>query len=103
MGCLRSVLKARMVAVDRFDIEKVNWNKVAARFDNIIRTGRYFTPEEQARYDEMQTREWRFRQKLIAYNDIKHDHPDDIVLFQVGDFFEMYEYGCHQPSERIGV
>ena len=69
---------------------ELNWNKVAARFDNIIRTGRYFTPEEQARYDEMQTREWQFRQKLNAYNDIKHDHPDDIVLFQVGDFFEMY-------------
>ena len=24
------------------------------------------------------------------YNDTKHDHPDDIVLFQMGDFFEIY-------------
>ena len=71
------------------DVE-MNWNKVSARFDNIIRTGRYFTPEEKARYDEMQTRQWQFRQNFNAYNDIKHDHPDDIVLFQVGDFFEMY-------------
>ena len=71
------------------DVE-LNWNKVLARFENIIRNGRYFTPEEQAKYDEMQTREGQFRKLMDAYNDIKHDHPDDIVLFQVGDFFEMY-------------
>ncbi|MBQ5331775.1 MAG: hypothetical protein J6K92_00740, partial [Oscillospiraceae bacterium] len=36
--------------------------------------GRYFTPEEQAKYDEMQTREGQFRQSFNAYNDLKHDH-----------------------------
>ena len=25
-----------------------------------------------------------------SYNAIKEAHPDDIVLYQVGDFFEMY-------------
>ena len=74
---------------DCADVE-LNWNKVATRFENIIRNGRYFTPEEKAMYEEMQTREWQFRKHMDAYNDIKHDHPDDIVLFQVGDFFEMY-------------
>ena len=74
---------------DCVDVE-LNWNKVAARFDDIIRNGRYFTPEEQVKYDEMQTREGQFRKKVDIYNEIKHDHPNDIVLFQVGDFFEMY-------------
>ena len=37
------------------DVE-LNWNKVLTRFENLIRTGRYFTPEEKARYDEMQVR-----------------------------------------------
>ena len=74
---------------DCVDVE-LNWNKVAARFDDIIRNGRYFTPEEQVKYDEMQTREGQFRKKMDIYNEIKHDHPNDIVLFQVGDFFEMY-------------
>ena len=82
---------------------ELNWNKVAARFDNIIRTGRYFTPEEQARYDEMQTREWQFRQNLNAYNDIKHDHPDDIVLFQVGDFFEMYGEDAKVAARELNI
>ena len=71
------------------DVE-LNWNKVAERFDSIIRNDRYFTPEEKARYEEIQTREWQLRKHMDAYNDIKHDHPDDVVLFQVGDFFEMY-------------
>ncbi len=71
------------------DVE-LNWNKVLTRFENLIRTGRYFTPEEKARYDEMQTREGQFRKTMDTYNEVKHEHPDDIVLFQVGDFFEMY-------------
>ena len=79
----------RLQKPDCADVE-LNWNKTLARFENIIRNGRYFTPEEQAKYDEMQTREGQFRKLMDAYNDIKYDHPDDIVLFQVGDFFEMY-------------
>ena len=71
------------------DVE-LNWNKVVERFDSIIRNDRYFTPEEKARYEEIQTREWQLRRHMDAYNNIKHDHPDDVVLFQVGDFFEMY-------------
>ena len=69
---------------------ELNWNKVLARYEDIIRNGRYFTPEEKVKYDEMQTAAWKFGQVYNRYNDIKHDHPDDIVLFQVGDFFEMY-------------
>lgn len=45
------------------DVE-LNWNKVLSRFENIIRNGRYFTPEEKARYEEMQTREWQFRKHM---------------------------------------
>ena len=84
------------------DVE-LNWHKVLARFENIIRNGRYFTPEEQAKYDEMQTREWQFRKHMDAYNDIKHDHPDDIVLFQVGDFFEMYGEDAKTASELLDL
>ncbi len=84
------------------DVE-LNWNKVLARFENIIRNGRYFTPEEQAKYDELQTREGQFRKHMDAYNDIKHDHPDDIVLFQVGDFFEMYGEDAKTASELLDL
>ncbi len=79
----------RLQKPDCADVE-LNWNKVLTRFENLIRNGRYFTPEQKAKYEEMQTREGQFRKLMDAYNDIKHEHPDDIVLFQVGDFFETY-------------
>ena len=84
------------------DVE-LNWHKTLARFENIIRNGRYFTPEEQAKYEEMQTREWQFRKHMDAHNDIKHDHPDDVVLFQVGDFFEMYGEDAKTASELLDL
>ena len=79
----------RLQKPDCADVE-LNWNKVLTRFENLIRNDRYFTPEQKAKYEEMQTREGQFRKLMDAYNDIKHEHPYDIVLFQVGDFFEMY-------------
>lgn len=84
------------------DVE-LNWNKVLARFENIIRNGRYFTPDEQAKYDEMQTREGQFRRSYNAYNDLKHDHRDDIVLFKVGDFYEMYGEDAKIAAEVLDV
>ena len=84
------------------DVE-LNWNKVLARFENIIRNGRYFTPEEQAKYNELQTREGQFRQSYNAYNDLKHDHRDDIVLFKVGDFYEMYGEDAKVASDLLDL
>ena len=92
----------RLQKPDCTDVE-LNWNKVLSRFENIIRNGRYFTPEEKARYEEMQTREWQFRKHMDAYNDIKHDYPNDVVLFQVGDFFEMYGVDARTASELLGL
>lgn len=92
----------RLQKPDCTDVE-LNWNKVLSRFENIIRNGRYFTPEEKARYEEMQTCEWQFRKHMDAYNDIKHDHPNDVVLFQVGDFFEMYGVDARTASELLGL
>ena len=84
------------------DVE-LNWNKVLSHFESIIRNDRYFTPEEKTRYEEMQTREAQFRSHFDTYNDIKHDHPDDIVLFQVGDFFEMYGEDAKAASELLDL
>ena len=84
------------------DVE-LNWNKVAERFDSIIRNDRYFTPEEKARYEEIQTREWQLRRHMDAYNDIKHAHPDDVVLFQVGDFFEMYGEDAKNAAKLLDL
>lgn len=92
----------RLRKPDCADVE-LNWNKVLSRFENIIRNGRYFTPEEKARYEEMQSRESQFRKHMDAYNEIKHDHPDDVVLFQVGDFFEMYGEDAKTASKLLDL
>ena len=36
-------------------------------------------------------------------NDIKAAHPDEIVLFQVGDFFELYGEDAKQAAELLGM
>ena len=87
---------------DCADVE-LNWSKVLNRYENLIRSGRYFTPEEQAKYEEMQTAEWQFRQSYNRYNDIKHAHPNDILLFQVGDFFEMYGEDARIAANRLDL
>ena len=84
------------------DVE-LNWNKVLSRFENLIRNERYFTPEEKARYEEMQTREWQFGKLMGTYNDIKHDHPNDVVLFQVGDFFELFGEDARNVAELLDL
>ena len=35
---------------------------------------------------------------VLDYNSIKEAHPDDIVLYQVGDFFEMYGEDARQAA-----
>ena len=74
-----------------------------------MESGRYFTPEEltekQVRdaakaakaADEAAQKEAEPAVKPPAeeppiwnYNNIKHDHPNEIVLYQVGDFYEIY-------------
>ena len=92
----------RLQKPDCADVE-LNWNKVLTRFENLIRNGRYFTPEQKAKYEEMQTREGQFRKLMDAYNDIKHEHPDDIVLFQVGDFFEMYAEDAKTAAKLLDL
>ena len=92
----------RLQKPDCADVE-LNWNKVLSRFENIIRNGRYFTPEEKAKYDEMQTREGQFKQSYNAYNDLKHDNRDDIVLFKVGDFYEMYGEDANVAADLLDL
>ena len=40
---------------------------------------------------------------VLDYNSIKEAHPDNIVLFQAGDFFEMYGEDAKQAAELLDV
>lgn len=82
---------------------ELNWSKVADRVSNLIRTDRFFTTEERQKYEELKSRETQFLNHYNSYNDIKHDHPDDIVLFQVGGFFEMYGEDAKTASKLLDL
>ncbi|CAN4042631.1 Helix-turn-helix domain-containing protein, partial [Dysosmobacter welbionis] len=58
----------------------------------------YFTPDEQALYDKAQAQDVVRNTAYDSYNVIKEAHPDNIVLFQVGDFFEMYGEDARQAE-----
>ena len=82
---------------------QMNWNKVASRIAELIRMNRYFTPDEQALYDKAQAQDVVRNTAYDSYNAIKEAHPDDIVLFQVGDFFEIYGEDAKQAAELLDL
>ena len=82
---------------------RMNWNKVASRISELIRMNRYFTPDEQALYDKAQAQDVVRNTAYDSNNAIKESHPDNIVLFQVGDFFEMYGEDAKQAAELLDL
>ena len=86
---------------------ELSWTKVAARIDALIQKDRFLSPREKERYAQLQREKEAERelptQAQTDYNAIKEAHPDDIVLFQVGDFFEMYGEDAKQAAELLAL
>ena len=57
---------------------RLNWSKVASRVSELIRLNRYFTPDEQARYDKELAQDTARNTAYNSYNAVKETHPDDI-------------------------
>ena len=53
--------------------------------------------------DKVQSQEAAQSPLYNSYNDIKAAHPDEIVLFQVGDFFEIYGEDAKQAAELLDL
>ena len=86
---------------------ELSWTKVAARIDSLIQKDRFLSPREKERYAQLQREKEAERelptQAQTDYNAIKEAHPDDIVLFQVGAFFEMYGEDAKQAAELLDL
>ena len=86
---------------------ELSWTKVAARIDSLIQKDRFLSPREKERYAQLQREKEAERelptQAQTDYNSIKEAHPDDIVLFQVGDFFEIYGEDAKQAAELLDL
>ena len=77
---------------------QLSWIEVTKHIAALIEQGRYLTPQELAEYQEQSAASADTQQEIPVldgsavadYNEIKEAHPGSIVLYQVGDFFEMY-------------
>ena len=82
---------------------QMNWNRVASRISELVRLNRYFTPDEQALYDKAQAQDAARNTAYGSYNAIKEAHPDNIVLYQVGDFFELYGEDARAVADDLSL
>jgi N12 class adenine-specific DNA methylase len=82
---------------------QLKWSKVASRISELIRKDRFLTPEEKARFEQLQRQTAARSAAWNDYNAVKEAHPDDLVLFQVGDFFEMYGEDAKQAAELLNM
>ncbi|MBQ7298565.1 MAG: DEAD/DEAH box helicase family protein [Clostridia bacterium] len=75
---------------------QISWPNVEKRISELIRRDRYLNPSEKAAYAAL-------RSVGEVYNAIKEEHPDDIVLYQVGDFFEIYGEDAKLAAEKLDL
>ena len=82
---------------------QLNWANVAKRISELIRKDRFLTPEEKARFEQLQRQTAERSAAWNDYNSVKEAHPDDLVLFQVGDFFELYGEDAKQAAGLLDM
>ena len=82
---------------------QITWANVAKRISELIRKDRFLTPEEKAQYEQLQRQNKERNAGWNEYNAVKEAHPDDMVLYQVGDFFEMYGEDARQAAELLDL
>jgi len=73
---------------------EINWANAVKRLDTLVGKDRYLNEAEKAAM-------YSLKSAATVYNDIKRDHPDDIVLYQVGDFFEIYGEDAKAVSDKL--
>lgn len=90
----------------------LNWEKVAKRITSLVQKDRYLTEQEQAQYDKIQSEQEQAEEDAIQaqqptpeiweYNGVKERHPNDMVLYQMGDFFELYGEDAKTAAAELG-
>ncbi len=92
---------------------RLTWQKVAGRIAGLIRQGLYLTEREQAEHDRIQAEKVQAEKDapqapqpdpaVWEYNGVKERHPDDLVLYQMGDFFELYGEDAREAAPELGL
>ncbi|MDY4508864.1 MAG: SNF2-related protein [Candidatus Faecousia sp.] len=102
---------------------EVPWAKVVKYYDALMESGRFAPPEElEQRYGSEEAIDSEIVEEVPEiptseptpvseekepavweYNEIKSAHPEDIVLYQVGDFFEIYGEDAKQAAPVLDL
>ena len=87
-------------------VVNLSWQKVSRRIEDLVRKDRYLTSEALAEYEaDLASREVPEGQEPapMQYNAVKERHPDHVVLFQFGDFFETYGEDAKVIAPELGL
>lgn len=71
----------------------LNWKQVAKYIGNLIKADDYLTPAEKEQYKQQRAEPIAPTENSSlwsGYLSVKNENPDNIVLYQVGDFFEAF-------------
>ena len=89
------------------------WEKVSKRITGLIRKGRYLTKQEQAEYNKIQAEKALAEEDTLQaqqptpeiweYNGVKERHPNDMVLYQMRDFFELYGEDAKEAAAELNI
>ena len=114
-------IKVRKNGVDKEVAEvTISWPDVEKRMRQLIEEGRYLTPEELEQYRQKHPEQMQMETAAAPgieslapvlgsaefqtdYNALKEAHPGDIVLYQMGDFFEMFGPDARVASHELNL
>ena len=92
---------------------QLRWNQVSKRIETLVKNDRYLSPEDMLKYQEKKkaeaisesadTPEKTGHPVVDEYNALKEANPDSIILYQVGDFFEMYGEDAVIAAEKLDL
>ena len=85
----------RFKKVNCYEVQ-ISWQNAVKRIDDLIKRERYLMPTEKAAHNALKT-------AGDVYNSVKREHSDDIVLYQVGDFFEMYGDDAKIAAQKLDL
>ena len=79
----------------------MTWPQVVKRIDKLMAQDHYLSAEEKAKLNTVKEKPKapEIPPAVVEYNSIKEAHADELVLFQRGDFFELYGEDARAASE----
>lgn len=90
----------------------LSWNRAAQRITELVSESRYLTSSEMARYEREQI-QYNNEPEITAYGSheyspiyanylrLKAEHEDELLLFRLGDFYELFNDDALHAAEVL--